>query len=261
MFQLTPRKKAFLTGTLLLTFTGLICRILGFFYRIYLSRTIGAEGLGLYQMVHPLFGICFALCAGSLQTALSQYVAARQSQGKKALMAALSVSLSLSVLLAWLITSFRTPLARYVLLEPRCAPFLPVIALSVPFCALHACINGYYYGMQKTRVPALSQVAEQGIRMVTVWLIVCVWTEKGRPVTVDLAFYGHLAGEMASALFTLMCLGAFPPRSEKRPAPGFQNLPPLSQDPYPSSPETEHSFGTEHSFFQVLSSLLILALP
>ena len=50
-------------------------------------------------------------------------------------------------------------------------------------------------------------MAEQGIRMVTVWLIVCVWTEKGRPVTVDLAFYGHLAGEMASALFTLMCLG------------------------------------------------------
>ena len=47
MLQLTPRKKAFLTGTLLLTFTGLICRILGFFYRIYLSRTIGAEGLGL----------------------------------------------------------------------------------------------------------------------------------------------------------------------------------------------------------------------
>ena len=238
MLQLTPRKKAFLTGTLLLTFTGLICRILGFFYRIYLSRTIGAEGLGLYQMVHPLFGICFALCAGSLQTALSQYVAARQAQGKKALAAALSVSMSLSILLAWGIASLRLPLARYVLLEPRCAPFLPVIALSVPFCALHACINGYYYGMQKTRVPALSQVAEQMIRMGAVWMIVCVWAEKGRPVTVELAFYGHLAGEMASALFTLMCLGAFPPR----------NTP-------PASPESEYSF------FQVLSSLLSLALP
>lgn len=255
MFQLTPRKKAFLTGTLLLTFTGLICRILGFFYRIYLSRTIGAEGLGLYQMVHPLFGICFALCAGSLQTALSQYVAACQAQGKKALMAALSVSMSLSVLLAWLITSFRLPLARSVLLEPRCAPFLPVIALSVPFCALHACINGYYYGMQKTNVPALSQVAEQGIRMVTVWLIVCVWTEKSRPVTVELAFYGHLAGEMASALFTLMCLGAFPPRSGKRPVPSPQEVP--SSSSTASSPP----ILTGHSFFQVLSALLALALP
>ena len=255
MLQLSPRKKAFLTGTLLLTLTGLICRILGFFYRIYLSRTIGAEGLGLYQMVHPIFGICFALCAGSLQTALSQYVAARQAQGKKALIAALSVSMSLSALLAWLITSLRAPLARYVLLEPRCAPFLPVIALSVPFCALHTCINGYYYGMQKTRVPALSQVAEQGIRMVTVWLIVCVWTEKGRPVTVELAFYGHLAGEMASAIFTLMCLGAFPPRPEEYPVPYAQDTPPLSQTPLPSSSETERSF------FQVLTALLTLALP
>ena len=113
------RKHSMITGTLLLTAAGFAVRILGFFYRIFLSRTIGAEGLGLYNLVHPLYGICFALCAGSLQTALSQYVAARQSQGKKALMAALSVSLSLSVLLAWLITSFRTPLARYVLLEPR----------------------------------------------------------------------------------------------------------------------------------------------
>ena len=56
---LTPRKKAFLTGTLLLTGTGFLCRILGFFYRIFLSRTIGAEGLGIYNMVHPVFGICF----------------------------------------------------------------------------------------------------------------------------------------------------------------------------------------------------------
>ena len=131
--HLSPRKKAFLTSTLLLTSTGLICRVLGFFYRIYLSRAIGAEGLGIYQMVHPLFGICFALCAGSLQTALSQYVAACQPQGKKALLAALSLSMSLSLILAWGITALSQPLARYVLLEPRCAPYLPVIALSVPF--------------------------------------------------------------------------------------------------------------------------------
>lgn len=247
MLQLTPRKKAFLTGTLLLTFTGLICRILGFFYRIFLSRAIGAEGLGLYQMVHPLFGICFALCAGSLQTALSQYVAACRTRGKKALTAALSVSISLSLLLAWGITFFRLPLSRYVLLEPRCAPFLPILALSVPFCALHACINGYYYGMQKTRVPAFSQIAEQGIRMAAVWLILCVWTEKNRPVTAELAFYGHLAGEMASALFTLMCLGAFPPLS------GASTLCPSKHTPLSSE--------SECSFFQTLTSLLTLALP
>ena len=63
MFQLTPRKKSLSYRHPSSDLYRLICRILGFFYRIYLSRTIGAEGLGLYQMVHPLFGICFALCA------------------------------------------------------------------------------------------------------------------------------------------------------------------------------------------------------
>ena len=58
-FALSPKKRAFLTGTLLLTGTGFLCRILGFFYRIFMSRTIGAEGLGIYNMVHPVFGICF----------------------------------------------------------------------------------------------------------------------------------------------------------------------------------------------------------
>ena len=55
-FSLSPKKRAFLTGTLLLTGTGFLCRILGFFYRIFMSRTIGAEGLGIYNMVHPVFG-------------------------------------------------------------------------------------------------------------------------------------------------------------------------------------------------------------
>lgn len=61
------RKHSMITGTLLLTAAGFAVRILGFFYRIFLSRTIGAEGLGLYNLVHPLYGICFALCAGSIR--------------------------------------------------------------------------------------------------------------------------------------------------------------------------------------------------
>lgn len=51
--RLSPRKMAFITGTLLLTSTGFICRILGFFYRIFMSRTIGAEGLGDLQYGTP----------------------------------------------------------------------------------------------------------------------------------------------------------------------------------------------------------------
>ena len=209
--RLSPRKMAFITGTLLLTSTGFICRILGFFYRIFMSRTIGAEGLGIYNMVHPIFSICFAVCAGSIQTALSQYVAANQTRGRAVFRTGLVIAMGMSFLLAWVIYGNAGFLAEKLLLEPRCAPYLPVMAVSVPFAALHACINGYYYGMQKARVPAFSQVAEQVIRMGAVFLIASVWLESGRQITVSLAVYGHLIGEMASAVFTVFCLGFFPP--------------------------------------------------
>ena len=209
--RLSPRKMAFITGTLLLTSTGFICRILGFFYRIFMSSTIGAEGLGIYNMVHPIFSICFAVCAGSIQTALSQYVAANQTRGRAVFRTGLVIAMGLSFLLAWVIYGNAGFLAEKLLLEPRCAPYLPVMAVSVPFAALHACINGYYYGMQKARVPAFSQVAEQVIRMGAVFLIASIWLESGRQITVSLAVYGHLIGEMASAVFTVFCLGFFPP--------------------------------------------------
>ena len=50
-----------ISGTLLLTAAGLTTRLIGFFYKIFLSRTIGAEGIGIYQMIFPIYGVCYAL--------------------------------------------------------------------------------------------------------------------------------------------------------------------------------------------------------
>lgn len=212
--ELSPKKRAFLTGTILLTGTGLACRILGFFYRIFLSRTIGAEGLGIYNMVHPIFGICFALCAGSIQTALSQYIASHIARGRQVFKTGMVISMTMSFVLAFLICRHAELLADIILMEPRCAPYLPVIGISVPFAAFHACINGYYYGVQKSHVPAFSQIAEQIIRMAVVFMIANYQISSGHTITVMLAAYGHLVGEAASAAFTLLCLYLFPPQSK-----------------------------------------------
>lgn len=217
--HLTEKKRAFLTGTLLLTGTGFACRVLGFFYRIFLSRTIGAEGLGIYNMIHPVFGICFALCAGSIQTALSQYIASHMDKGRSVFRTGLTISMIMSFVLSYLICRHADFLAAYVLMEPQCAPFLPLMGISVPFAAFHACINGYYYGMQKAKVPAFSQVVEQVIRMGLVFLIASTWMEKGGVITVHLAVMGHLIGEIASAIYTFLCICCCPPQPRLRPQP------------------------------------------
>ena len=218
--ELSPKKRAFLTGTILLTGTGFACRVLGFFYRIFLSRTIGAEGLGIYNMIHPIFGICFALCAGSVQTALSQHIASHTARGRSIFRTGTVISMTMSFVLAFLICRHAEFLANVILMEPRCTPYMPIMGISVPFAAFHACINGYYYGMQKSHVPAFSQIVEQILRMTLVFFIADSWIKSGHTITVMLAAYGHLIGEIASSLFTLLCLLFFPPQ-RKDIASGF----------------------------------------
>ena len=193
-----------ITGTLLLTTAGLLARILGFFYRIFLSRTIGAEGLGIYQMIFPVYGIFFSLCAGSIQTAISRFIAAEPDHAKRTLLSGFSISFTLSLAAALMIRHFSGPLAKHILHEPGCAPLLSVMAFAIPCTSIHACICGYYYGKEKVSVPAASQLLEQMIRIFTVFLLVSVCIEKRIPITVSLAVFGLVAGEAGSALFVLI---------------------------------------------------------
>lgn len=261
--HLTEKKRAFLTGTLLLTGTGFACRVLGFFYRIFLSRTIGAEGLGIYNMIHPVFGICFALCAGSIQTALSQYIASHMEKGRSVFSTGLALSMIMSFVLAYLICRHSVFLATYILMEPQCAPYLPLMGISVPFAAFHACINGYYYGMQKAKVPAFSQVVEQVIRMALVFFIANVWMEKGGIITVHLAVMGHLIGEVASAVYTFLCMCICPPqpRIQTQPNPRTQ---PASGSSSGNHNSSNHSNSDDTFYSRLITSaapLMILALP
>ena len=68
-------KNPLITGTVILTLTGLLSRFIGFFYRIFLSNVFGAEGMGIYQLISPVLALSFALTVSGIQTAISKYVA------------------------------------------------------------------------------------------------------------------------------------------------------------------------------------------
>ena len=68
-----------ITGTIILTITGFASRFIGFFYRIFLSRVFGAEGMGLYQLTSPVLALTFSITVSGMQTAISKYVASETS--------------------------------------------------------------------------------------------------------------------------------------------------------------------------------------
>ena len=65
-------KRKFFMGTFILASAGIISRFAGFFYRIFLSNTLGAEGMGIFQLVLPVQTLLLAISAMGIQTAISQ---------------------------------------------------------------------------------------------------------------------------------------------------------------------------------------------
>lgn len=205
-------KNALITGTLLLTFAGLLCRIIGFFYRIFLSRIIGAEGLGIYQLIFPLLALCISLTSSGIQTSVSKFTAEKFAAGRKGdaaycLYAGFFLSLTLSFLTGFFLYKNATFLAVHYLDEVRCAPLLQIIAFSLPFSSIHACINGYYYGLKRAGLPAVSQLLEQLVRVLSVYIIYLVCMEKNISISPAVAVWGIVCGEIFSALFCLTVIG------------------------------------------------------
>lgn len=205
------RNNPLITGTVILTLTGLASRLIGFFYRIFLSNTFGAEGMGIYQLIAPVLALSFALTVSGLQTAISKYVASETTTKDyltsfRTLLTGFVLAMFLSVVCALCIYCFSEQIAASFLLESRTAPLLRIIALSIPMATVHSCINGYFYGIRKTAIPAVSQLAEQICRVGSVFLIYRVCTQRGMQPTISFAVVGLVIGESASMLVSIVAI-------------------------------------------------------
>lgn len=194
-------------GTVLLTAAGFITRVIGFAYRIFLADFLGSANLGIYQLIFPVYGICFTIYGAGIQTAISQLVAA--NQGKSARkhpkdITIFSVGLSLSLILSFslflLVELFAQPISKYFLLEPACAPYLKILALLFPFCGTSACINGYFYGKKEAHVPAISQIIEQIARVLFV-ILICLCFSLNSKQACRMAVFGIVIGEITACIY------------------------------------------------------------
>lgn len=205
------QKQIILRGAFILTAAGFVSRIMGFFYRIFLSRIIGAEGLGLYQLIFPIFGFAMAFSANGIQTSISHYVsgnnALKDTKGtREFFFSGLSLALLLSLLASLFIWRHADFLAFSYLKEARCAQLLRYMAFAIPFAALHSCILGYFMGLKRTEIPAVSQFLEQCIRIASSFLCYQILLEKNLTITPLVAVIGLLCSEIISSLFTLTLL-------------------------------------------------------
>lgn len=197
-------KEKILKGTLFLTIAGILTRIIGFLYRIFLANTLGETELGIYQLVFPVYSICFTLYASGLQTAVSQLVSnPNYKYSKKVIQTGILLSLSVALSLSVLVFTCSDYISVHFLFTESTSDLLKILALIFPFCGVTSMINGYFYGLREAKVPAVTQMIEQMFRVAFVFLVfvshICEFSSK-------VAVAGLIVGEISSNLYNLISL-------------------------------------------------------
>lgn len=200
--------KTIVKGALILTLANLVTRIMGFVYRIYMSKAIGPGGMGVYQLIMPVYMLVFSLCSSGLATTVSTCTAANGAKkdsgaARRVLNTAVSLSVCLSAAASAAVFFGAGFIGVNILHESRTILPLKIISLCFPFMSAGACLRGYFYGLQKMSVPAASQVLEQSVRIAVVWLLYDTMLTRGLEYACAAAVMGMAGGELAAFVFTL----------------------------------------------------------
>lgn len=202
------KKNTIIKGTFILTITGFLSRFIGFFYRIFLGRTFSEEGVGLYQLIFPIFALGFSLTTAGIEIAISRIVAQKQSLKKQSealqtLYVGLTISFFLSFCTMLFLQKYSFYIAKNFLHDPRCATLLIKLSYIFPFSSIHSCICGYYLGLKRTRVPAISQLVEQCSRVAFVYFIYWLQTKNDTTPSISIAVLGLICGEFFSSIYCI----------------------------------------------------------
>ena len=211
-----PARTKLIQGTFILTFVGILSRFMGFFFRMFTSHIFGEENVGLYQLIFPVYLFCLSLSTAGIEAAISRTVAQKASRGKyieaqSILYTGLFFSVLFSIIQMLLLQKYALWIAIHWMGDARCADLLLLVTYALPAAAIHTCISGYSYGLQKTSVPALSQLLEQLVRISFVVVLHLLFQKNGQTPGILLAVLGIVVGEYCSALYSLACLHQLPP--------------------------------------------------
>lgn len=240
--------KNFLKGTLILTVSSIVVKVIGSLNWIILSRVLGGEGIGLYQMGFPIYLMAITVSSAGIPVAISivtsEKLAHRDYRGAKRIF---NVSLRLLLVSGLIFSSILWLGADWLIekgfiIDGRAYYSIIALAPAVFFVTFLSSFRGYLQGWQIMTPTAVSEIVEQLTRVVTM----LVFAELFLPYGLAYAAGGASMGAGVGAFCALLVLMWFYKKLKRR---------------FRREIEGQSDFGDEEGAWIIIKRLLRLALP
>lgn len=198
------KKNKLLLGTLVLTITSLLAKIIGAFFRVPLINLIGSNGLGIFQLIFPIYSFFLIFVSGGNSLGVSKLVSLeKEKQNDNSLTilkASILLMLAFSVLASVLLVGLAYPLSSF---QGNKNFFICYFALipALIFSSLISAFRGYYQGVQNMTPTGISLIIEQAVKVVFSLLLASSFASKGVVFAVCGAFLGISISEFVAFLY------------------------------------------------------------
>ena len=194
-----------LAGTVLLTAVGLFSQVVGFLYRVILSRLIGAETMGLYQLVMPVYSLLMSMTAVGLTVAVSTLSARYYALGdrgavKDTLRRAVGCFLLIAIPLGLLVAVASDPISVWLIGDARTRLGIVLLVPCVLLTGVENLHKHCFYGIGRVKPPAATETLEQLIRSVAVILLLVLLRPRTGEGKVGVIVTGMVLCEIFSAV-------------------------------------------------------------
>lgn len=202
-------KDTFLKGALILTIAGIIVKIIGSVNRILLSRLLGGEGVGLYQMAYPIYLLALSVSSAGIPVAISIIVAEKLALSdyrgaNRVFRISLGVLAATGLLFTFLLYyGAGWLIEHHFVRDARAYYAIAALAPAIFFVTVLSSYRGYFQGLQMMTPTAVSQIFEQLFRVVTMIAFAYILLPRGLEFAAAGASFGAGPGA-AAGLFVLL---------------------------------------------------------
>ena len=139
--------KRFIKSGILLTSVGLAMRTVAMFFGAFISRSVGAEGMGLYTVIMTVYSFAVTFATSGISLTVTRLVASAIGEGKESdvgniLRGAFAFSFAFGLTATLGMFFFADFIGGVVLTDGRTVSSLRILSLSLLPCALSSALSG-----------------------------------------------------------------------------------------------------------------------
>ncbi len=159
--------RAFTKSVLVITAFAILTRLIGFVFRIFLSRLLGAEMLGVYQMALNIFMILLTVICTGLPLVLSREVAKdpqNHSRTHSITIAGLVIGVTTALLLCGAVLLGHR-FFNLIFTDQRCLAIFIITLPALIASSVYSVLRAIWWGEKKFMLLGLTELIEQVARV------------------------------------------------------------------------------------------------